>query len=311
MVECQKCKVKKLASKFSKNSSHQNGLQKICKKCNGKYRVANKERIAEQKRAYYRTSKGIAKQLFDKARYRARKQSIVFELDYDWVLGQVQQVLECPVRKVKFVTGDKTFHNNSRTLDRAQPSLGYTRENTCLVSFKANLVKNNGSLQDLKLLICYLHKIKAMKAESWIGKFRSLGLVQQKIYFEEKNNKRIYRKSISVRMLSDAKKRAKRKKLICSLVECDIVVPTVCPIIGIPLFKGTRKKIDNSPTLDRIDNNLGYVLSNIQVISNKANIMKNDCTLQELEQIYIGFEAIEVTKNRLKHYGVIQMQVPE
>jgi len=38
-----------------------------------------------------------------------------------------------------------------------------------------------------------------------------------------------------------------------------------------------------APSLDRIDSRKGYTKDNIQVISNKANILKNDATLSELK----------------------------
>lgn len=44
------------------------------------------------------------------------------------------------------------------------------------------------------------------------------------------------------------------------------------------------EKTDYCPSIDRIDNNKGYVLGNIQVISKKANIMKAHASLEELVQ---------------------------
>ena len=62
----------------------------------------------------------------------------------------------------------------------------------------------------------------------------------------------------------------------------DIVVPTVCPVYGIPLFRGIGKATDNSPSVDKIIPSLGYVKGNVCVISLKANRHKNDATLEEL-----------------------------
>jgi hypothetical protein len=66
----------------------------------------------------------------------------------------------------------------------------------------------------------------------------------------------------------------------------------VCPVFGVPLDYSikfsTETRIplqDNTPALDRIDNNKGYIPGNCWFISNKANRMKTDASLQELEQL--------------------------
>jgi hypothetical protein len=57
-----------------------------------------------------------------------------------------------------------------------------------------------------------------------------------------------------------------------------------CPILGIDLKnnsgRGTR---DSSPSIDRIDCTKGYVQGNVQVISQRANRIKNNATLEELK----------------------------
>ena len=60
------------------------------------------------------------------------------------------------------------------------------------------------------------------------------------------------------------------------------MIPESCPILGIPLFMGTRHN-PNSPSLDRVDNTLGYVKGNVQVISYRANALKKDASIKELK----------------------------
>ncbi len=65
------------------------------------------------------------------------------------------------------------------------------------------------------------------------------------------------------------------------------MIPTHCPILGIPIFQMTGNKGGgaNSPSLDRIEPELGYVPGNTIVISNRANRLKSDATIDELRAI--------------------------
>ena len=88
------------------------------------------------------------------------------------------------------------------------------------------------------------------------------------------------------RLLQSARQRARTKGLACTITANDIVLPTHCPVLGIPLWpaKG-RVYRDNSPSLDRIDNTLGYTPGNVAVISWRANVLKRDATPEELRKI--------------------------
>lgn len=83
-------------------------------------------------------------------------------------------------------------------------------------------------------------------------------------------------------MLRKAKWRAKRAGVPFTISTGDVVVPDVCPVLGVRLVRGSG---DCAPTLDRRIPELGYVPGNVAVISNKANRIKNDATLADLEAV--------------------------
>jgi hypothetical protein len=58
-------------------------------------------------------------------------------------------------------------------------------------------------------------------------------------------------------------------------------------VLGIPLQIGTGDKTDNSPSLDRIVPSKGYVIGNIEVMSDKANRIKTNASLEEIEKVVI------------------------
>ena len=91
-----------------------------------------------------------------------------------------------------------------------------------------------------------------------------------------------YIKNNRIGMLQAAKTRAKNKNLSFTITIDDVIIPTMCPILNIPLDYRDRL---HAPSLDRIVNNLGYVKGNVQVISSKANRLKNNGTIEEFEQI--------------------------
>src|SRR6185312_6065163 len=85
-------------------------------------------------------------------------------------------------------------------------------------------------------------------------------------------------------MLKDAKRRSKDKGIECSITENDFDIPKTCPISLIELQCNVGGLKPNSPTLDRIDNSKGYIQGNVRVISNRANAMKRDADIPEIER---------------------------
>jgi hypothetical protein len=83
-------------------------------------------------------------------------------------------------------------------------------------------------------------------------------------------------------MYKAATKRAKQSGSEFNLDLSDVIIPDLCPYLGIELDRHNNKIMDNSPALDRIDNSKGYIKGNVEVISYKANRIKNDSTHSEL-----------------------------
>lgn len=87
--------------------------------------------------------------------------------------------------------------------------------------------------------------------------------------------------------LANAKMRSKRSGVPCSITMLDVmgVVVDTCPLLGLPLIYATGKIHDRSPTLDRKIGERGYTKDNIAVISHRANRLKSDSTVEELQTL--------------------------
>lgn len=80
-----------------------------------------------------------------------------------------------------------------------------------------------------------------------------------------------------------AKQSAQQRGLEFNLDVEDIIIPEYCPLLNIKLtFKFTSETRDSYYSIDRIDSTKGYIKENIQILSLKANTMKNSATREEL-----------------------------
>jgi hypothetical protein len=84
--------------------------------------------------------------------------------------------------------------------------------------------------------------------------------------------------------LMGAKTRAKLKGVPFDILASDLQIPEECPVLGIPLIWGERLT-NNTPTIDRVIPEKGYVKGNCVVISMKANRLKNNASEDDLRAI--------------------------
>ncbi|MBT6472488.1 MAG: hypothetical protein HOK52_14655 [Candidatus Marinimicrobia bacterium] len=89
------------------------------------------------------------------------------------------------------------------------------------------------------------------------------------------------------------KSSAKKRGIVFTLEKSDMYdldYPLTCPALGIPLAFNKGQSQDNSYSWDRIDSSRGYEADNLVIISNRANRIKNDATLEELKLIVAFYE---------------------
>ncbi len=115
-------------------------------------------------------------------------------------------------------------------------------------------------------------------------------------------NDRVFNRARGI--YNEIKRRAKTKGVDFELSLNDIrkIYGTVdkCPILGIDIEYQPGVLNDNSPSLDRFDPTIGYKLDNINIVSARANRIKNNATADELLQASIwmlnkmGYSSIDI-----------------
>ena len=166
---CTKCGEEKPLEEFSRNKQGKYGRRAFCKECehkiqnsperlarrnelrklrreNDEYRLARNLKDAETR---HNNEDSIKKALVRAAKARAKKKGIPFDITIeDFILPE-----KCPLLEIPLTVGYGSSQENSYSLDKIIPDLGYVKGNVWVISNKANMIKNNASLEELKLLV--------------------------------------------------------------------------------------------------------------------------------------------------------------
>jgi len=89
----------------------------------------------------------------DDAKRRAKKKDLDFNLDKEYLKLIYPIDNRCPLLNINFRKGKNRSLNTSPTLDRVDPKLGYIKGNVVFISHRANTIKNNLTLDEMKLLL--------------------------------------------------------------------------------------------------------------------------------------------------------------
>lgn len=112
---------------------------------------ARRQRLKFDKNAVQRTMVTISKR-------RAAQSGLSHDIDVEYIKSIWPVDDKCPVFGCSMLVEDR-FDRPS--LDRIDTTRGYVRGNVCIISYKANSLKSNGSLHEFEAVLGYMHRLGA------------------------------------------------------------------------------------------------------------------------------------------------------
>lgn len=161
---CATCRSEKSFSEYHKNKTQPGGISHHCKVCqkiksayNWKNKISKDEKKVQHKNKYRRNWRkdNPERVLWLNARSRARKRGWEFNID----LEDVKIPQFCPVLGIKLsleegVRGDNNHRGPS--IDRIDSTKGYIKGNIKIISWRANSLKKNGTIEEFERVLQYM-----------------------------------------------------------------------------------------------------------------------------------------------------------
>lgn len=97
-------------------------------------------------------------EMYSAAKIRARKKNILFSIEaIDVKIPDI-----CPALGTPLIVGSASIET-SPTLDRLDPIKGYVPENVRVISKRANMIKSDASVEELRKVVEWLKVVTAVK----------------------------------------------------------------------------------------------------------------------------------------------------
>ena len=94
--------------------------------------------------------------------HQAKQRAAVRGLDFDLERDDVVVPSTCPVLGIELRVGNSNFKDHSPSLDRIDSSKGYVRGNVEVISWRANRLKSDGTLDDFRSIVSWMESHKQL-----------------------------------------------------------------------------------------------------------------------------------------------------
>jgi hypothetical protein len=127
----------------------------ICRECTNLKRNKTSRRLAAKQNGIS-DEFIIRDSIFYAAKKRAKKKKITFDL----VKEDIVIPIYCPILHVELIRNSIHDKDFSPSLDRIDSDKGYLKDNIAVISLRANRIKNDATLEELRKLVMWLENKK-------------------------------------------------------------------------------------------------------------------------------------------------------
>lgn len=192
MKTCLRCEKEKDENQFGKDSRKPDGKRPYCKLCAKELTAAYRksedycERERKLSRDYAREFKEDRreyrleyesrpetrgkirqasrlwrkrtpeKQIYYNAKFRSKHEGLAFNI----TPSDISIPEKCPALGIPLIAGAGVVTNNSPSIDQIEPGKGYIKGNVQIISHKANTMKSNATLAELRMLVSFMEKVE-------------------------------------------------------------------------------------------------------------------------------------------------------
>lgn len=162
---CNICKQFLPLNMFSANNAiKKDKLSLYCRDCDKEKQEAKRRKSPEKQLEYGRRYQAKRRESFEHrlqmllnaSKQRARANNI----EHTLTLTDIKELYpvdgKCPVFGTTLQFNKAGFRNSSPSLDKIDPNKGYTKDNVQVLSWRANQIKSNASIQELELLLSFM-----------------------------------------------------------------------------------------------------------------------------------------------------------
>ena len=136
-----------------------------CKKCINKLNSTPERKIIQREKNIVKYQKNkedicqekennIQKYLFKSAKGRAKLKNVSFNIE----LSDVIVPKFCPLLGIEMKYNRNKLKDDSFSLDKIDPNKGYEKNNVWVISVKANRIKNNATVEELRQVLIGLEQ---------------------------------------------------------------------------------------------------------------------------------------------------------
>lgn len=144
MQKCRVCGLEKPIIEFGRNKGYFSGIDTLCKLCRKPIAKISADKVKKEYR------------MFLTAKQRAKLLGLEFNIELkDIIIPKICPLLNIPIN---IDNGRLVAKNDSPSLDRIDNTKGYIKGNIRVISYRANAMKNNITLDFAYRLVAYIKR---------------------------------------------------------------------------------------------------------------------------------------------------------